>query len=646
MLLCACVLTSTCPVLAEPPITQADLLRRVIDVQRLATLPPSGERTLIFSSPVRRAPGGDGNPPGAADAGPFLRRHENGWDVMAEVSGPGTITHIWSGKPQGEIRFVLDGEVVLTAPLADLLSGQVAPFEEPLLNRGLNCYFPIGFGQSCEVLCHDGPALYQIEAVQFAPGTQVERFKPALDDAAHAALAEVNKALVDGLSDKQLFGDRRAMPVAVQQDLGPDEVLSQTLEKAGTVRGLYVALTDRQNPHDLYALHRCLLRIYVDGEKTPSVEAPLVDFFGSGFDLVPFNSLVIGTDKLFPVPLPDRRAGEDRYMYCFFPMPYRQGMRIDIVNLNESKKKIGLLLHARVDTRPPRADALRFCAGFRKENPCQAAEHVILEATGRGRIVGCVLNVDSPHAESWGADGARVWIDGEKSPAHLGTGLAAYCGDAESLHVYLGPLQGVTRTGPYGKSSAYRWHIADCIDFQKAVRLAIENRTADGVKDAYYSSVAYWYCEPGAQRLFEPLKLVDVTPAGLRIPGAVEIEGQVSGSGWGSVVRQKYAGGAELSGQQAVLITTDQPVKINIPSNVAQTVRLKLRTNPRRAFETITITDAAGNNIGTVTYSRTDEGIYPVGVVHLDQGDNLVTVQCSRPAMLDCWIVEPVPAAP
>jgi hypothetical protein len=112
------------------------------------------------------------------------------------------------------------------------------------------------------------------------------------------------------------------------------------------------------------------------------------------------------------------------------------------------------------------------------------------------------------------------------------------------------------------------------------------------------------------------------------------------------VVKQKYAGGAELSGQQAVLITTDQPVKISIPSDVAQTVRLKLRTNPRRAFETITVTDAAGNNIGTVTYSRTDDGIYPVGVVHLDKGDNLVTVQCSRPAMLDCWIVEPVPDAP
>lgn len=634
-----CMATAAGPALAQQPITQAELLRRIIDVQRLTTPPPAGERTMLFSSHVRPAPSDSA-------AGPFLRRNGDGWDVMAEASGPGAITRIWSAQPQGDIRFVLDGEDVLTVPLADLLAGRVAPFEEPLVDRGWNCCFPIGFNRSCQVVCRNGPVRYQINIVQFPPGVQVERFKPALDDEAQAALGEVTKTLTEGISDKQLFGDRRAMPVAVQEEIGPSDVLSETLDKAGTVRALYVALTDRQNPRDLYALHHCLLRIYVDSEKTPSVEAPLVDFFGSGFDLVPFNSLVLGTDKIFPVPLPERRAGEDRYMYCLFPMPYHSGLRIDIVNLNESKKKIGLLLHARVDTRPPAPDALRFYAGFRKEDPCQSAEHVMLETTGRGRIVGGVLNVDCPRTEWWGAGVDRIWIDGDKAPAYVGTGSGDYFGDADGLHRYIGPLDGVTRTGRYGKNSAYRWQVSDCVDFQKSVRFTFENLPADGVRDTYYSSVVYWYGQPGIQRSFEPLTLADVSPPGLRIPGAVEIEGQVSGTDWGSVVKQRYADGAELSGQQAVLITTDQPVRINIPSPAAQTVQLKLRANPRRVFESITVTDAAGNKVGAVTYNRAADGIYAVGDLHLEKGDNAVLVQCSRPAMLDCWILEPAAHTP
>jgi hypothetical protein len=643
VLVCVWIASLACPVRAQQPVTQAELLRRVVDVQRLTTPPPVGERTVLFSSQAAdRSTAPDAKPAPAR----FLRHDEDGWDVMAEVNGPGAVTHIWSGSPQGDIRFVLDGEDVLTAPLADLLAGRIAPFEEPLVDRGVTCHFPIGFGRSCRVVCRNSSAPYEIDTVRFPPGTQVERFKSALDNDTQAALAEVKKTLQDGLSDKQLLGDRRAMPVAIQEEIGPNEVLSQTLEKTGTVRALYVALTDRQNPRDQYALHHCLLRIYVDGEKTPSVEAPLIDFFGSGFDLVPFNSLVLGTDKIFPVPLPERRAGEDRYMYCMFPMPFRNGLQIDIVNLNESKKKIGFLLHARVDTRPPAPDALRFYAGFRKEDPCQTPDHLVLDTTGRGRMLGCLLNIDCPRTEGWPTGGNRVWIDGEETPSHSGAGLADQISNAGGPPPYIGPLLGVTRSAPYGKTSAYHWQIANCIDFQKSIRYTIPNQSEGKPQDTYYSSVAYWYTEPGARRTFEPLTTADLTPHGLRIPGAVEIEGHVSGTDGISVVKQKYAGGAELSAQQAVLITTDQPVKTNIPSQVAQTVRLKLRTSPRRAFQTIAVTDAAGGSIGVVTYNRTDSGIYTVGVVHLSAGDNPVTVQCSQPALLDCWILEPLPDRP
>ena len=68
--------------------------------------------------------------------------------------------------------------------------------------------------------------------------------------------------------------------------------------------------------------------------------------------------------------------------------------------------------------------------------------------------------------------------------------------------------------------------------------------------------------------------------------------------------------------------------------------RLKLYTNPREPFETITVTTVGGRTVGTVHYDPAAKGLYTVGVLRLKPGENLVSVQCSRPAMLDCWSLE------
>lgn len=632
-ILCIAALIPAYSAVAQERITQAELLRRVIDVQRLATPPRVGERTAVYSS---------------SPDGPAPPKDEDGWDVLLDTPGPGAITRFWFAKPEGDVRFVLDGQPVIDAALDALLSGRLAPLEEPLVVRGAGCYFPIGFNQSCKVVRRRSTADYLINTVQFPRGTEVQPFQPELDDAARAALAEVQRTLKDGFTEKQLSGGQRLLPVAVEQELGPDEVLSEPLENAGTVRALYVALTERNNPPEVGALHRCILRIYVDGEKSPRVEAPLCDFFAAGFDLLPVHSLVLGTDATLPLPLPERRSGEDRFMYCLFPMPYRDGLKVEIENLNEDKRKIGLLLHLRVDTRPPAPDALQFYARFRKEDPCRTPEYPLLEVTGRGRLVGCVLNVDCPRAAWWGAGVAKLWLDGAKVPFCAGTDTAAYFGQVAPLQSRragtAGAFEGVTRTGPFGKSSAYRDGLADCVNFQKSVRFAFGNAQAQGLKDTYYSSVAYWYAERGAKHFFKPLKAADLTVPGLRIPGAIEIEDNIRGKDWGSFVKQKFAEGAELSGKEAASITTDQPVEINVPSEAERVVLLKLRVNPRRPFETITVRDKSASVVGTATYDRTADGIYTVGTFHVETGDNWVTVQCSRPAMLDCWILD-TPAA-
>ncbi|MEW6198326.1 MAG: glycoside hydrolase family 172 protein [Planctomycetota bacterium] len=465
--------TLALPALAQPAVTQADLLRRLTDLERLLRPPTAGERMAYFSSPDRR-PGTDG------------------WDVLAEMDGPGAILRLWVSEARGQVRFVLDGDVALETSFEGLLGGRRAPWEAPLVGGGRWGVFPVPFGRSARLEAKEGPAAYHVGALRFAPETQVARFGWPPNEATRQALEEAKRALTGGLSDKQIEGGQRLLPVAAADEIGPKQALAQALSGAGTVRALYVALTDATDPQEPGALHQCQLRVTVDGEATPSVDAPLLDFFGVGFDLLPFNSLMVGTDKALPVPLPERPRGQDRYMYCLWPMPYRDGLRIEIENRNASTRKIGLMLYLRVDTRPPAADALRFHARYAEVRRCRDAQYSILDVGGAGRFVGCVLNVSGSRREWWGGGAWQAWVDGAPQPLAVATGADAYVGDAGGWRPWTGALFGVTRGEPARMQSAYRWHVADDVPFHKAFRLTLENTQAD-VGGLHFGSVAYWY---------------------------------------------------------------------------------------------------------------------------------------------------------
>ncbi|MBW7905088.1 MAG: DUF2961 domain-containing protein [Phycisphaerae bacterium] len=629
---------------AAEPLTQADLLNRLIDLNRLSLAPPAGERYGLFSS--RGAAGGAASVGGAAsaDAIRFLSRTPDGWDVMAEMVGPGAITRLWCEAPQGELRLVIDGTTVVETPLKELFAGGVEPLGEPLAYQtgpggGWNCYFPIAYAQRCQVLVRECRSHYQVDYVTFPPDTQVEPFSAELDAAGLEALKAVKSALKHGLKEAQLLGGAKPMTLAIQDDVKPKGKLGDSVEKAGTVRAFYVALTDRTEPRDLYALGQVVLRIWFDGERQPSVEAPLADFFGSGFDRTPFRSLPLGTD--FWSDIPTVFVNEGWFMYCFFPMPYRNGMRVELENL--SGRKIGLMIYMRIDRRDPPADALRFNARFRAERPAKSAEFDVLRTAGRGRVVGLVLNVDCPRTEWWGAGGYSIALDG-RSPVLVGDGVAGLLGDAPALRLFDRPFHGVTRTGPYGKQSGYRWFIGDCVSFDDGVHLRIENRQEAGARDTDYSSVVHWYGGPGVKASgFEPLTIERLTVAGFRMPGTVEIEGAIDGQGWGNVLPQRHAGGVELSGEAAASIQSDQPLTVRLVAPRDGKYALSVRAHPRRSFEAIEVAKADGTPIGTAHYDRNaDNGIYTLGAVELRAGENALRVRCTRPAILDCWILRPV----
>jgi hypothetical protein len=67
--------------------------------------------------------------------------------------------------------------------------------------------------------------------------------------------------------------------------------------------------------------------MYWDGETNPSVEAPVGDFFGQGWDeSYPFAALPLAAGPR-----------EGRAMVSYFPMPFASGARIEIENDSTQK---------------------------------------------------------------------------------------------------------------------------------------------------------------------------------------------------------------------------------------------------------------------------------------------------------------------
>ncbi|RMF80951.1 MAG: DUF2961 domain-containing protein [Planctomycetota bacterium] len=637
----------TCGFATAADISQADLLRRMIDLERLTRPPTGGENRLLFSSYDRRQTEIRDNRyvhwDADNDRGQFLGE-QDGWNVIATIDGPGALWRFWVDEPAGRIRIVLDDEPIIDADFVGLFDGGIAPFGPPFSyfvadGRGANLHYPIGFSRSCRVLSRGFSGEYQLDASRFADGVTVERFTPEMTGPVREVFDKVVAAFRDGLTDRDVLAGRSTSTVAAKEDLKTNEKFSESFEGGGVIRALYVSLTDRVAPREMYAMHNCIIRMWWDGHDTPDVELPLASFFGSGFDRNPYNSLVAGTDRW--LDMPGVFAGESYFMYCLFPMPFRNGARIEIENRNQ--RKIGLMLYMRIDRESPPEQSLRFRARFRKEDPCKTFDYPMLEATGPGRIVGCVLNIDTPRDEWWASGDHKVWIDDDAFPSLLGTSTPGYFGNAKPLQELSGPLSGASLVNTPGKNSLYRWHIADAIDFHTRVRFTLENWQPNAKNDVFYNSIVYWYGPAEHQDTTERLTEADLAIHGLRIPNSIEVEDAVRTPEWGNVLRQKYAGGVELSGGRAASITaTDTPVTIAISSPFAGRARLSVRVHPRRSFGTIRVTRPDGALIGEARYARDAKGIYALGELNVVKGENLVQVTCSRPTILDCWILEPI----
>ncbi len=254
---------------------------------------------------------------------------------------------------------------------------------------------------------------------------------------------------------------------------------------SGCIQHIWITLRDK-------ALRDVIIRLYWDGEKMPSVECPVGDFFCLGF-----RTRV----NVTALPINVNPSGG---MNSYFPMPFRK--RATITVENRAPEDLGGFFYAVNFTETEVGDdEAYFHAQFRRRNPLTYGEDYVLvdSIKGKGQYVGCYMGWQQNNKGWWGEGEFKAFIDGDKDfPTICGTGTEDYFGGAWGFQdtfsaPFLGyPLGGVNEVGQ--RHGLYRFHIMDPIRFETDFRATIqalgwrsEGRYLPLQDDI--SSVTYWY---------------------------------------------------------------------------------------------------------------------------------------------------------
>ncbi len=220
-----------------------------------------------------------------------------------------------------------------------------------------------------------------------------------------------------------------------------------------------------------------ILRIYWDDETEPSVECPVGDFFGMGWNK--YSPLVSSAVCVNP----------GSAFNCYWVMPFRKKCRITMQNVNVAD---AMTLYYQVDytlTDVP-ADAGYFHAQFRRANTDMTSIYTINDGIkGKGQFVGVYLAWGVNNNGWWGEGEIKFYIDGDtKFPTICGTGTEDYfCGSynfdrdgkyTEFCTPYSGLVQVIRPDGAYNSQQRfglYRWHVMDPVRFEKDLKITIQD---------------------------------------------------------------------------------------------------------------------------------------------------------------------------
>jgi hypothetical protein len=255
-----------------------------------------------------------------------------------------------------------------------------------------------------------------------------------------------------------------------------------------------------------------LLRCYWDGETTPSVEVPLVDFFCDP----------AGLREEVNTALVNKRRGFNAY----FPMPFRRSGKVELVYDGpvEPGDELWRLMPCysyvmyRTLHKLPKNSAFFHASWHQESLLLGQRDYLALDAKGRGKFVGWNVTVRLPGRDGYPVDmNEKFYIDGESSASIEFQGIEDSFGfswgfpPTESQF----PMTGFYKF--FKGAMGYRFFGQDAIHFEKSLKVGIgfgqnedpmfRREFSKPGNALQLSSTVYWYQqEPHASlpRLLPP----------------------------------------------------------------------------------------------------------------------------------------------
>ena len=283
------------------------------------------------------------------------------------------------------------------------------------------------------------------------------------------AITEENKTGAKGQGGQEL-GGRKGAACFLHLMPGQSYTFAE-IEGPGVIRHIWMTIQD-EGP---VKMRNMILRFYWDEQTTPSIEAPITDFFGNSHGrLSSFDSEYLTVD----------RGG----LNCYFPMPFMNKARLVVHNESDTEVvhffyQVDYTIGDEVSVETP-----YFHSQFRRVlNTTMYEDYVILDGVeGKGRFVGASMGVvDRFHGKNvwWGEGEVKMYIDGDTDfPTICGTGSEDYVGSAWGLKEFHARYFGA----PLIKDqyiSYYRFHVLDPIYFSADLKVTVQQIGNDGSPD-------------------------------------------------------------------------------------------------------------------------------------------------------------------
>ena len=477
---------------AGAPVSLTSLAAQICDLKRIAR---SDTPAAHIETSYDRSGGNN-------DYNFFPRKDKEGWAIISDLKGPGYVARFWfTGAENGEhpLRFYFDNERTprIQTTLAEFCGGK-SPYLPPLAAYEPFCWFsfvPLPYRKRLVIKTKPGgyrpngdPKLFfQVNYCNLPDKTRVESFPKVLSAAESNVLVQTGWRLKKLAESPDLPSNLRetanTLTIPAKQAVNILNLSGPAIIRELRMTPDMTAITNAAKRNEI--MFNVLLRIYWNGAATPSVEAPLGNFFGSFRQMRRFQSAYFGASN--------------RTFYSRFPMPFASAARVEISNDTD----ISVPLAAACFSEPLAAWSNTwnyFHSGWTKSAPQDIGRpHRILKTKGCGRIAGCILAVTSLDQSWWILEGDdTIRVDGESFPGWHGTGLEDYFNAGWYYgNALVRPFHGLLMKAPFN-TIQYRIHQTDPVAFIKEADFEFE-RGPDHASRGYMESVSFYYLSAPAR---------------------------------------------------------------------------------------------------------------------------------------------------